>query len=305
MILFCGRFFCFSVRCMFALRQGPVGVQSCYCGPVLHRLECRLARDKQDILQRLDTAHSRLDAKIDGLERKTQQQLQGLQRTVDSLGLESSAASLEKARNSLVLVHHSDDCGGHLTPPLPPLLLDLADSTTTSAHTQSQHSKLDSGDTIEQQRINGIGMKSSVTFADMDPTNHLSSEVQYTLDKLGLDGDAGSGSKGDLKALRNRLALTRIREQRELDAIVEHYERRHPSEPSVSTSTKIDSRWHASKAIGDSADPGPSTGDDAINGYQSQSEESEDEDDNKANILPPPIFLSSEKASPVMHSDSR
>ena len=56
------------------IQKGPVGVPTCYCGPVLHRLECRLAKDKQEILHRLDSAHLRLDAKIDGLERNTQQQ---------------------------------------------------------------------------------------------------------------------------------------------------------------------------------------------------------------------------------------
>ena len=251
-------------------------MQTCYCGPVLHRLECRLAQDKQDILHRLDAAHSRLDAKIDGLERTTQLQLQGLQRTVDTLGLESSAAGLQRVRNSIVLAND----GGHLTPPLPPLMLDSMPSSTSLSQSNP---RLAAGDATVR---NVNGHRQEAPSGDSTSSDHLQTELQYTLDKLGLDVSNGTSDSKGLKALRNRLALTRIREQQELDAIVEHYERR-----SSSNSTKNDSHNPLRAADED--------------GHNSQSEESEDEEENGANVLPPPILLSSEKANPAMLSDSR
>lgn len=226
-----------------------MGVQTCYCGPVLHRLECRLAKDKQEILRKLDTAHLRLDAKIDCLERKTQQQLAGLQRTVDSLGLESSAAGLQRVRNSIVLADP-----GHTTPPLPSL--DFM-SNSSGSHVSESHPP----DTQQRQQH--------------------PSEVQYTLDKLGLDvaDGTGGGKQMGLQALRNRLALTRIQEQKELDAIVEHYERR------------TGQHQHA-------------------NGKEDPAEESEESEDDEEIpspkvVLPPPPVLSSQKATTPMLSDSR
>lgn len=230
-------------------QQGPVGVQTCYCGPALHRLECRLARDKQEILQRLDSAHTRLDDRIEGLERKTQLQLQGLQRTVDSLGLESSAAGLQRIRNSIVLADAGDtiavDVGGANRPC--PKTNGISPSLS-----KSSGSKKDGGHTASQ-RLNG------------EPN-----DVQYTLDKFGLDvsNEMASESNAGLQALRNRLALSRIQEQKELDAIVEHYERR---------SAKSDAK-----------------------GEESQSEESEDEEND--DVLPLPV-LSTNKST--MLSDSR
>lgn len=142
-----------------------MGVQTCYCGPLLHRLECQLAKDKQEILQRLDSAHLRLDAKIDGLERKTQQQLHGLQRTVDSLNLESSAAGLQRIRNSIVLAD-----SGRRTPP-------CSEKQSPAATTNSTNSG-----------------------------QSLSNEVQYTLDKLGLDVNNDAAAAAAVHVLRHRLA---------------------------------------------------------------------------------------------------
>jgi len=147
------------------IQKGPVGVQTCYCGPLLHRLECQLAKDKQEILQRLDSAHLRLDAKIDGLERKTQQQLHGLQRTVDSLNLESSAAGLQRIRNSIVLA----DSSGRRSPP----------------------------GTVEKRSPGG---------ANSAAHSPLSNEVQYTLDKLGLDVNNDAAAAAAVHVLRHRLA---------------------------------------------------------------------------------------------------
>ena len=221
------------------IRKGPVGIQTCFCGPFLHRLECRLAKDKQEILQRLDTAHLRLDAKIDGLERKTQQQLLGLQRTVDSLGLESSEAGLQRVRNSIVLADP-----GHATPPLPNIEL-----SSESSH------RFDSSDVSDGRR-----------------NEAKQTDVQYTLDKLGIDGPGEANippkHQRGLAALRDHLEATRMREQKELDAIVEHYERRHNEE----------------------------------HDEDDESEESDD-DEISTNVLPPPNIISSQQAS--MLSDSR
>ena len=292
-----------------------------------------MAKDKQDILQRLDSAHLRLDAKIDGLERKTQQQLLGLQRTVDSLGLESSAAGLQRVRNSIVLADP-----GHATPPLPSL--DLASDSTTS------HSRYGSSDASAYKR-NGIseaktnGKSSSklktatvhsasggggATATTSSQMKQQPDEVQYTLDKLGLDasssnnGGGGSSSKQlGLQALRNRLALTRIREQKELDAIVEHYERRnHISSSSSPSLTNGGSNHHHHHNGHHSMTNGGGGGaavsvvvddddDDVEQQSESESEEEEEEeeeeDEMSTQLVLPPI-LSSQKATP-MASDSR
>lgn len=254
------------------IQKGPVGVPTCYCGPVLHRLECRLAKDKQEILHRLDSAHLRLDAKIDGLERNTQQQLEGLQRTVDCLGLESSAAGLQRVRNSIVI-------DGHATPPLPNCLELGSDSAT---------SHRDSDEAGHAQQWNNMKKKKPVDLPIDE--NHVQqspppgNEVQYTMDRLGLDSghQESAGNKQEaLQSLKNRLALTRIQEQLELDAIVEHYERRNNGHYNGMAEEAEDDEEH----------------DD--NDDEEESEESEDEDI----ILPPPAIISSEKAS--MLSDSR
>lgn len=237
------------------IRKGPVGVQTCFCGPFLHRLECRLAKDKQEILQRLDTAHLRLDAKIDGLERKTQQQLLGLQRTVDSLGLESSEAGLQRVRNSIVLADP-----GHATPPLPSI--ELSSESSHRSH-RSHRSRPDSSDASDGRRTRVEAKQSA--------------DVRYTLDKLGIDGPGETGGptkhQRGLAALRDHLEASRMREQKELDAIVEHYERRQ--------------NGHRE------------------NGERDDDDDSEESDDDEisTNVLPPPNIIGSQQAS--MLSDSR
>ena len=275
------------------IQKGPVGVPTCYCGPVLHRLECRLAKDKQEILHRLDSAHLRLDAKIDGLERNTQQQLEGLQRTVDSLGLESSAAGLQRVRNSIVI-----DDPGHATPPLPNCLELVSNST---------HSHRDSDETAEvQQPWNSQRNKStkktkkSALPAGEDyqiqsqplPVPQTGNEVQYTMDKLGLDSghqESGNNKQQALQALKNRLALTRIQEQLELDAIVEHYERRNHVN-------------YNGNGIVENAEEEEELEEEEEEDEEEDDEESEESEDEDI-ILPPPAIISSEKAS--MLSDSR
>ncbi|KAI9562816.1 hypothetical protein GHT06_010271 [Daphnia sinensis] len=262
------------------IQKGPVGVPTCYCGPVLHRLECRLAKDKQEILHRLDSAHLRLDAKIDGLERNTQQQLQGLQRTVDSLGLESSAAGLQRVRNSIVI-----DDPGHSTPPLPNCLELASDSATSHSHRDSDDPARSSQWTNQKKTSK---KKPAEPAADqVQPTaQQTGHEVQYTMDRLGLDSgvqEPSSSKQQALQALKNRLALTRIQEQLELDAIVEHYERRNHG------------HYNGNGVVEDAEEDE----EDDDNEEEEESEESEDEDI----ILPPPAIISSEKAS--MLSDSR
>ncbi|XP_057367185.1 ankycorbin-like isoform X2 [Daphnia carinata] len=259
------------------IQKGPVGVPTCYCGPVLHRLECRLAKDKQEILHRLDSAHLRLDAKIDGLERKTQQQLQGLQRTVDSLGLESSAAGLQRVRNSIVI-----DDPGHSTPPLPNCLELVSDSATSHSHRDSDDPAQPSQRTHQKR-----GAKAKPVEADqVQQPQQTGNEVQYTMDRLGLDSgvqESSSNKQQALQALKNRLALTRIQEQLELDAIVEHYERRSHG------------HYNGNGVVVEDAQEDEEDDEDD----DEESEESEDEDI----ILPPPAIISSDKAS--MLSDSR
>ncbi len=191
----------------------------------------------------------RLDARIDGLERKTQLQLQGLQRTVDSLGLESSPAGIQRVRNSIVLADP-----GHTTPPLPSL-----DFMSNSSHSQ-------------------YGSNAEEEDARNNNNNKQPNEVQYTLDKLGLDMADGRKQPG-LQALRDRLAQTRIREQRELDDIVEHYEKRHVTIKEEEAQVEIHQE-------------------------EEDSEESEDEEEEEEvnNELPP--VLDSGKCAPMM-SDSR
>ena len=258
-------------------------------------------------MQRLDSAHLRLDAKIDGLERKTQQQLQGLQRTVDSLGLESSAAGLQRVRNSIVLADP-----GHATPPLPSL--DLASNSTTS------HSRFGSSDASVDKRngkllkttTNGISSKSKGNKTTTTAAVHSSTtggekqpdEVQYTLDKLGLD--ASSSKQLGLQALRNRLALTRMREQKELDAIVEHYERRNHAHSHSGGSSSSNHHHHNGNVTNGGI--GGAAAVDVEESDESESEDEEDEDDDMMStkvqlpVLPP--ILSSQKTTP-MASDSR
>ena len=258
------------------IQKGPVGVPTCYCGPVLHRLECRLAKDKQEILHRLDSAHMRLDAKIDGLERKTQQQLQGLQRTVDCLGLESSAAGLQRVRNSIVMADP-----GHATPPLPNLEL----TSNSSAASTSQKSRKDSqplrnSATLveeEEQQQQRQEEEERVEHQQMLSNGH---ESQYTMDRLGLDG-AGqleTAKQQTLQELKNRLALSRIQEQLELESIVDHYE--------------MSSHYNGHSEIGEEDEE------------DEESEESDEEGDMMDNMLPPPAMISSEKAASML-SDSR
>lgn len=190
----------------------------------------------------------RLDARIDGLERKTQLQLQGLQRTVDSLGLESSPAGIQRVRNSIVLADP-----GHTTPPLPSL-----DFMSSSSHSQ-------------------YGSDAEEEDARNNNNNKQPNEVQYTLDKLGLDMTDGKKQPG-LQALRDRLALTRIREQKELDDIVENYERRHVTIKEEEAQVEIHQE-------------------------EEDSEESEDEEVEEVNSELPPVLDSGKCAS--MMSDSR
>jgi hypothetical protein len=283
------------------IQKGPVGVPTCYCGPVLHRLECRLAKDKQEILHRLDSAHLRLDAKIDGLERNTQQQLQGLQRTVDSLGLESSAAGLQRVRNSIVI-----DDPGHATPPLPNCL-ELASNSTHSHRDSDETADVHQHPWNNNQKINKPSTKKNKKSApgttsgvdeyqiiqSSQPPIETGHEVQYTMDRLGLDSgqqETANNKQQALQALKNRLALTRIQEQLELDAIVEHYERRNHV-----------NGFNGHGIIEDAEEEEEEEEDEEEEDdeEEEESEESEDED----LILPPPAIISSEKAS--MLSDSR
>ena len=65
------------------IRKGPVGLSTrCYCAPVLKKVEKKMEKDKQEIIDHIDSTHDNLNEKICNLEKKTQNQLVTLNETV-------------------------------------------------------------------------------------------------------------------------------------------------------------------------------------------------------------------------------
>ncbi|CAL4205397.1 unnamed protein product, partial [Meganyctiphanes norvegica] len=65
------------------MERGPAGVSSrCHCGPLFQQVEHKLEKDKVDIMDHIDIAHEKLDAKINNLEHRTRNHIQKLSDTV-------------------------------------------------------------------------------------------------------------------------------------------------------------------------------------------------------------------------------
>ena len=51
---------------------------SCHCAPIFSKFEKRLERDKDDLIRHIDHSQVKLDARLASLEKKTKEQLFGL-----------------------------------------------------------------------------------------------------------------------------------------------------------------------------------------------------------------------------------
>ncbi len=61
------------------IRKGPVTkTRNCYCAPVFAKFEKKLEKDKRDLIRVIDQSQNKLDNKIAYLEKKTKEQLFGL-----------------------------------------------------------------------------------------------------------------------------------------------------------------------------------------------------------------------------------
>lgn len=57
--------------------QGPVGIgYTCYCAPFFKNVEDKLEKDKVALMDHIDAAHDKLDAKITNLEHRTKSHIQ-------------------------------------------------------------------------------------------------------------------------------------------------------------------------------------------------------------------------------------
>ncbi len=58
------------------IRKGPVGSgYTCYCAPIIDRVERKMDRNKRDVFRHLDLSHGRLSSRISHLEKKTRDQV--------------------------------------------------------------------------------------------------------------------------------------------------------------------------------------------------------------------------------------
>ncbi|CAL4106492.1 unnamed protein product, partial [Meganyctiphanes norvegica] len=65
------------------IKKGPVGVnRNCGCAPFFQHVEHKLERDKVALMDHIDNAHGKLDAKITNLENKTRSHIKHLSETV-------------------------------------------------------------------------------------------------------------------------------------------------------------------------------------------------------------------------------
>nr|XP_053639684.1 uncharacterized protein LOC128693835 [Cherax quadricarinatus] len=61
------------------IKKGPVGVgYTCYCAPFFKNVEDKLEKDKVALMDHIDAAHDKLDAKITNLEHRTKSHIQHL-----------------------------------------------------------------------------------------------------------------------------------------------------------------------------------------------------------------------------------
>ena len=62
------------------IRKGPVGSgYTCYCAPIIDRVEKKMDRNKRDVFKHLDLSHGRLSSRISNLEKKTRDQVRAEQ----------------------------------------------------------------------------------------------------------------------------------------------------------------------------------------------------------------------------------
>ena len=65
------------------VRKGPSSRnRNCYCAPVFSKFEKRLEKDKRDLIRHIDQSQMKLDSKIAYLEKKTKEQLFGLNQSM-------------------------------------------------------------------------------------------------------------------------------------------------------------------------------------------------------------------------------
>lgn len=65
------------------IRKGPVGfANKCFCRPLIHNVEKRMEKDKQELIEHIDFAHENLTEKICSLEKKTHNHLVSLNEAV-------------------------------------------------------------------------------------------------------------------------------------------------------------------------------------------------------------------------------
>lgn len=65
------------------IRKGPIGMSNkCFCRPLIHKVEKRMEKDKQELIEHIDFAHENLTEKICSLEKKTHSQLVSLNEAV-------------------------------------------------------------------------------------------------------------------------------------------------------------------------------------------------------------------------------
>ncbi|XP_069188479.1 LOW QUALITY PROTEIN: uncharacterized protein [Procambarus clarkii] len=65
------------------IKKGPVGIgYTCYCAPFFKNVEDKLEKDKVALMDHIDAAHDKLDAKITNLEHRTKSHIQHLSNNV-------------------------------------------------------------------------------------------------------------------------------------------------------------------------------------------------------------------------------
>ena len=85
------------------IRKGPsTRNRNCYCAPVFAKFEKRLDKDHKDLVRAIDQSQLKLDSKIAYLEKKTKEQLFGLNQSMkEALTINQKDAMWQKIKFSL------------------------------------------------------------------------------------------------------------------------------------------------------------------------------------------------------------
>ena len=67
-----------SFPCILFLQGPQSNSYTCYCAPLLDRVEKKMDRNKREMFRHLDSTHGKLAHRISHLERKTKDQLNSL-----------------------------------------------------------------------------------------------------------------------------------------------------------------------------------------------------------------------------------